>query len=126
MYHLDRHSPISGTLVDTTTSSAQYRLDYRILTNRIPTLRVLGVRCEKQSAGMNTPLLNGIVGAAKNVSDAAAIALKYNPRPRAQAMRAGFKAASEVLEGVQDFLAYIGQFIEGMDDAVPGACPAGR
>jgi hypothetical protein len=125
VYHLDRHSPLSGKLVDKTTSSAQYELDYRILTNRIPTLRVLGVRCEKQSAGMNTPLLNGIVGAAKNVSDAAAIALKYNPRPRAKAMRAGFKAASEVLEGVQDFLAYIGQFIEGMDDVYLVHVPPG-
>jgi len=125
VYHLDRHSRTSGKLVDTTTSSARYELDYRILTNRIPTLRVLGVRCEKQSAGMNTPLLNGIVAAAKNVSDAAAIALKYNPRPRAKAMRAGFKAASEVLEGVQDFLAYIGQFIEGMDDVYLVHVPPG-
>lgn len=117
VYKLDRHSAPTGTLSDTTTNStARYELEYRIITNRIPTVRVLGVKCEKESAGMNVKLAEAVFGAAEMCTEAAGVVIGKSPRPRAKAISKAFDAAGEVLGAIEGFIEFLGQAIEGKDD----------
>lgn len=105
----------SGSEVD---ASTDYTMTYRIITDPIPTARILGIRCEQQSAGMNVDLVSAVAGVASEACDAAAKVVKKSPRPRAKAMSGAFKAASKVLQTVEDLAEFIGKIIEGGDDEV--------
>lgn len=117
VYYLDRRSAPSGTLTDySTNTQARYELKYRLITNRIPTVRILGIRCEKESAGMNVDVAEAVFGALEDCADAAAKVIGTSPRPRAKAISKGFKAASDVLAGVEKFIKWFGEALEGLDD----------
>lgn len=115
---INRKSPNKGTLrfEQAGSKKGDYTLSYRILSKPIPTVRVLGVYCEQDSAGSDTQLIDAVLGVAEECSDAAAKALKKSPRPRAKAMAGGFKAVSKVLSGVSHFTQWIANALEGDDD----------
>ncbi len=99
-------------------TSGEYELTYRIISDPIPTLRVLGIRCEQQSAGCNVDLVEAIAGVASTVTEEAAKVIKKSPRPRAKAIAGAFKAASKVLNAVSYIGEWIGRIIEGTHDEV--------
>lgn len=99
-------------------TSGEYTLTYRIISDPIPTLRLLGIRCEQQSAGMNVDLVETIASVASTVTEEAGKVIKKSPRPRAKAIGSAFKAASKVLEAVGNIGEWIGRIIEGKCDEV--------
>ncbi len=99
-------------------TSGEYTLTYRIISDPIPTLRVLGIRCEQQSAGMNVDLVEAIAEVASMATEDAAKVIGKSPRPRAKAIAKGFEAASKVLDAVSMIGEWIGRIIEGVFDEV--------
>ena len=93
-----------------------YILYFRVLTDPIPTVRVHGIRCEQDSAGMNVDLVETIAGAAQTCMDAAATVLHHSPRPRAQLMAEAFEEASKVLMAKVKFKEWKESLKEGRDD----------
>ena len=118
--HINRDSPIEGRIgVNQTTGKAKafYYLSYRIIFKPIQTLRVFGLYCEQDSAGTSgTAVIDLVLGVAQECCDKAADVMKKSPRPRAQAMSKGFKAATKVLEEIAEFTAFIANLFEGDDD----------
>ncbi|MEZ4848473.1 MAG: RICIN domain-containing protein [Bacteroidia bacterium] len=99
-------------------TSGEYTLTYRIISDPIPTLRVLAIRCEQQSAGMRVDLVEAIANVASEVTEKAGKMIKKSPRPRAKLIGDAFKVASEVLEAVAELGEWIGRIIEGKYDEV--------
>ena len=87
-----------------------YSIDYRLITNPIPTVRVLGIRCESQSAGMDVETFEEVVGAASTCAEAAGEVIGKSPRPRAKVISKAFDEASKVLNALSHF----GQLIGGL------------
>ncbi|MCV6590297.1 MAG: hypothetical protein OIF57_14930 [Marinobacterium sp.] len=95
-----------------------FRLYYRIITNPIPTVRVLGIRCEQQSAGCKQAVVDAMLTVAEEATDKAGDVIGKSPRPRAKVIGDAFKAASKVLQGVAIVSDWIGRIIEGKNDEV--------
>jgi len=96
----------------------RFDLYYRIITNPIPTVRVLGIRCEQQSAGYDQKAVNAMLSVAEKATKEAGKAIGKSPRPRAKVIGDAFKAASKVLKGVEEIADWIGRIIEGKNDEV--------
>lgn len=116
-YYLDRRSATSATLRDTTgPKKTCYDLSYRIIKNPIPTVCVLGIKCEKQTDDIDGGLASNIAEAASTCAEEAAKIIGKSPRPRAKAISEGLKVASTVLEGVEHFIDWLAHIVEGKDD----------
>ena len=116
---INRNSPIDNTIrVVQTTGHAEaiYELTYRIIYKPIPTLRVHGIFCEVDSTPGSGVLIDEVISLSQDCCDKAADAMKYSPRPRAKAMKAGFKAASKALEVIGNLSDYIANALEGPDE----------
>lgn len=94
----------------------EYKIDFRIITDPIPTVRLLGIYCETQSAGMNVNLVEAIASVAEDCTKAAGKVLKKSPRPSRKLIGDAFIAASKVLKGIVEFAELIAHLIEGDDD----------
>ncbi|GAA6167573.1 hypothetical protein [Sessilibacter corallicola] len=97
-------------------AEAEYGVKFRVINNPIPTVRVLGIRCEKQSAGMNTNVADAVAKTAEKACKEAAKVIGKSPRPSRQLIADGFKAASKALKEVEEIVVWIAGLIEGKDD----------
>lgn len=100
------------------TTSGEYELTYRIISDPIPTLRILAIRCEQQTAGCDVETVEKICEYASYAAEDAAKVIGKSPRPRAQLIAEGFKAASKVLDAASYVGEWIGHIIEGKYDEV--------
>ncbi len=97
-------------------AEAEYGVKFRVIKNPIPTVRVLGIRCEKSSAGMNTNVADAVAKTAEKACKEAAKVIGKSPRPSRKLIADGFKAASKVLKEVEEIVVWIAGIIEGKDD----------
>ncbi|MBL4649451.1 MAG: hypothetical protein JKY03_06935 [Aureispira sp.] len=100
------------------TGPGEYKIDFRVITNPIPTVRVHGIRCETRSAGMNTDLIADVAGVASECAEVSGEILKKSPRPSRKLIGDAFIAVSKVLQGLEAVATFIGGVIEGKDDDV--------
>ena len=98
------------------TGSSEYRLDFRVLSDPIPTVRLHGIRCEKSSAGMNTAAADAIADAASSCCDAAATVIGTSPRPSRQLISKAFEKSSQIIRGLTACVEWLANKIEGPDD----------
>lgn len=95
-----------------------YTMEFRVISDPIPTVRVFAIRCEQQSAGMNEQAVSALVDIAEDCTKAAGKMIKKSPRPRAKIIGDAFIAASKLLKGVEAIADWIGRIIEGRYDEV--------
>lgn len=114
--YIERGDALEGELRDGRGDDADYSLTYRIIKDPIPTLRVLGIKCQKPSLGIDMELVEGITSSLEECADAAGDVLKKIPRPTAQIMAKGFKAAEEVLERIAGFIEWIAEHVDNPDE----------
>ena len=100
------------------TNDDQYDLHYRLITNPIPTVRVLGIYCEAQTANMNVDLVNAIADVTSAACNAASKVIGLSPRPSRQLISKGFEAVGDIITGVAHAAEWIAGVIEGDDDIV--------
>jgi hypothetical protein len=116
-YDIDRRSPASATLrSDIGPKNTCYTLAYRLITNPIPTVRILGIKCEKQTDDMDGETSGAILGAVGACCDAAGNIIKKSPRPRAKVIGGAFKEAGKVLDAIELVAGWLARKIEGKDD----------
>jgi len=99
-----------------TGANSQFRMAYRVITDPIPTVRVLAIRCEQESAGMNQAVSDAVTGAASSACTAAGAVVMAVPIPGSDVLSLAFGAASWVLKGVNEFAQWMMDKIEGPDD----------
>ena len=84
---LSRGVPLEGSRGAKQTTGqkqAEYEVSWRVLDKPIPTLRVLGLRCEKSSAGCNAEQVQEIFDHAATITDIASGVFGRVKTPRAQ------------------------------------------
>lgn len=113
---LDRHAAAHASMTFAGPTNAVYYQEYQIIVNPIPTLRILGIKCEKQTSDMDDGTSDGIAGVASTCAEAASDIIKKSPRPRAKAISKAFDVAGDVLEGVQKVKDWLGLIVEGKDE----------
>ncbi|QUJ69916.1 hypothetical protein KDD30_17250 (plasmid) [Photobacterium sp. GJ3] len=99
-----------------TGENANYDLNWRILSQKIPSLRVLGVYCQKSSSNCNQALIDDISGAASDVASAASEIIGQAKTPKAEVISEAFAIASDVILAVASLAEWLANTIEGDDD----------
>ena len=74
-----------------------YDVSYRVIDKPIPTLRILGLKCEQDSAGCNTDFVETIMTVSEEIASECADVLAKSPRPSRKLMAKGFDKASEII-----------------------------
>lgn len=111
-------SALQGTLTfkQSGNKTGEYRLSYQIIDKPIPTLRVLAIYCEQDSAGDCATAIDKIYSMRADCAKKAAKIIGKSPRPRAKAISAGLRAASWVYKGIALCSEWISNALEGDDD----------
>ncbi len=116
--NLDDNNCGSRTINQSNGGPGKYKLDFRVISDPIATVRVLGIRCEQKSAGMNTALVEAVADVASDCTKKAGKVIKKSPRPSRKVIGDAFIAASKVLKGLEEFADFVGTILEGGDDDV--------
>lgn len=114
-----RGDPLAGVIrVHQTTGKkrAIYELHYRVVSKPIPTLRVHGIFCHKESSNCDDQVKDAIVGVGEQVLEGCAAVLEKHPRPSRKAIGKAFEVAAGILAGVAELGAFIAKAIDGPDD----------
>lgn len=112
-----RDDPLEGRkYLEQPLKKCDYNLDYRVISKPVPTLRVLGVRCEEDSKGCNVELVETVLDVASNAADVASEVFDKSPRPRSELISDGFAIASEVLAQLAGVIIWVLDKLEGPDE----------
>lgn len=118
-FTIDRDSPNEDTVRLYQPSGKKagiYDVSYRIIDKPIPTVRVFGIKCEKDSAGCDVDLVDTLLTVAEEVTDECADILKKSPRPSRKLMAKAFDHASKVIGRYGDVVKWMANALEGKDD----------
>lgn len=114
--YIRRGDPLQSSVRDGQGDRADYEVFYRVITYPIPTVRILGLKCENPSIGINMALVDAITERQSDAANAAAIVLDKSPRPTRQALSDAFQAASFVLAGIDGFIEWVAQALDNPDE----------
>lgn len=95
---------------------ATYDIHWRLLSQKVPSLRLLGLSCEQSSANCNKEVIDAVSGVVTNVLDNSSKVLGYVKTPKAQAMSKAFEEASLTIQAVVAVGEWMANAIEGDDD----------
>jgi len=99
-----------------TGEGASYRLSYRVINKPIQTLRILGIRCEHDSDGCNSEVVDAVCEAASLAAEEASKVIAKSPRPRAKAVAEAFDVASSILGEISGVIIWAANVAEGADE----------
>lgn len=98
----------------------KYNIYWRVINKPLPTLRILGIYCQKQSCGCNKDVINNIADAASKAADDAAKTIWQNAgqddAPDAAVISLAFAAAGVGIQVDAAVVEWIAKEIEGDDD----------
>ncbi|WP_303459993.1 hypothetical protein [Photobacterium sp. 2_MG-2023] len=94
----------------------KYNIYWRVMNKPLPSLRVLGIYCEKQSCGCNKEVIDTVADYTSQAEAAAAEVLGEIKTPKAQLMSDAFNAASYVIKFEAALIEWLAKIIEGDDD----------
>ncbi len=119
--YIQRTDPLPSNHKDTRTvnsptGNAVYEISFRVISDPIPTVRVLGIYCEQDSDGMDGGVVNAIADMAIACTKAAGKVLTKSPRPSRQLMGDAMLAASKAMKGAEKVVGWLKEAIEGADD----------
>ena len=95
---------------------ARYKITWRLISQKIPTLRILGIGCEQSSANCNKEVIDAVAAVASDVLSATSQAIGKVKTPKAEVMSEAFGLASDLIQGVAKIGEWIANAAEGDDD----------
>ena len=102
--------------VTQTNGDGDYEFTFRVISDPIPTVRILGIYCEHDSNGMDGGVVNAIANKAIEVTEKAGEILGKSPRPKRQLQSEAFMAAAQTMRDIQEVVGWLKEVIEGADD----------
>lgn len=111
--HKEMVSEIKGSK---STSYAEFKVYWRVTENILPTLRLLGIYCQKTSAGCNAERMDKVASVKSEIYGDVSDVIGLDKGPTAQLISDAFLVASLVVERVANIKEWILNAIEGADD----------
>ena len=99
-----------------TAEHAIYRFKYRLVAQKLPTLRILALHCQRSSCGCNKDLADSLFDLTSTVLSGAAKILGYTMNPEAEVVAEALDFAATVVSGVKVLFEWMANVIEGADD----------
>lgn len=122
---ISREDEIEGSK-KTSGEDGLYRVYWRMIDKPIPTLRILGIACQKSSCNCNRETVDAIAEVASDAAKAASKVIGKVKTPETVMMSKAFKAASRVIENVALAVEWLMNVIEGDDDVYLQHVPSGE
>ena len=96
--------------------SAEYRLTWRIVSHKVPSLRILGLGCQKSSCNCNKDLADQISSCVGTVLSHTSKVIGFTKIPQAKEISAALDIASRCIGAVTELAEWIANAVEGADD----------
>jgi hypothetical protein len=96
--------------------NARYEIWWRVIEKPIPTLRVLGVMCHKQTAGCDPKVVEAACTITSEIVGRVGNVIGKSPRPRAKVIAKGFNIVSNIIGESAPLIEWICHAAEGADD----------
>ena len=96
-----------------------YGFKYRMISQKLPVLRILGLHCQKSSCGCNKQLADTLFDTTSSILEISGKICGLVKNPEAELVAEALEAAAMFVEGVK----YI---YEWMADAIEGYCPLSK
>ena len=93
-----------------------YEIGFRVITDPIPTVRILGIYCDQDSHGQDSGVVNAIANLAIAATESAATIIGLSPRPSRQVLSEAFAASAAIMRTEQQIFGWIKEWVEGADD----------
>ena len=95
---------------------SRYVFRYRMVSQKLPTFRVLGLYCQKSSCGCNKDLADALFDTTAAVLSNTGKILGYTDNPETEEVAAALEMAGTIVEGVKVLSEWMANAIEGADD----------
>jgi hypothetical protein len=116
---INRDDPLEGSKSVKQTAGdkeAEYRLYWRVTSKPIPTLRILGIKCDHSSDGCNSALIKDVAAKVATCAEVASEVIGHVKTPRAIAMSKAFGAVADYIEILAAVVVFRANLREGADD----------
>ncbi|MGF1703610.1 hypothetical protein L4D09_25280 [Photobacterium makurazakiensis] len=97
-------------------SKAEYTVKWRLLSQKIPTLRVLGISCQQSSCNSNVDVIDAVTALIAEVADKTAEYIGDLKTPKAKKISKAFEIAGETVQAIGKVYEWIANAAEGDDD----------
>lgn len=99
-----------------TKGPADYDIYWRVISNPLPTLRILGIHCEHSSDGCNAGAITAVAGVVSQCAELAADVIGKCKTPKAIAISKACEWTSLVVERLAEVAIFVSNVFEGDDD----------
>ena len=116
---INRDDPLEGSKSAKQTTGekqAEYRVYWRIVSKPIPTLRVLGIKCQHSSDGCNVDTIRAVAEVTAHCAELASEVLGHVKTPRAVAMSKAFGVVGDYVVLMARLKVFMSNLREGPDD----------
>ena len=99
-----------------TENDSRYGFNYRLVSQKLPTFRVLGLYCQRSSCGCNKDLADALLDTTSVILSNTGKALGYVDNPETEAIAEALDLAGTIVQGVKVLGEWMANAIEGDDD----------